>query len=68
MNIELAIGNKKVYYFCMGKKSDFIAQIPEPPLSKFLFANTRMGWIWLIVRLYIAYEWLMAGWEKVTSP
>src|SRR4029453_13886373 len=25
------------------------------------------AWIWLVVRLYLGYEWLQAGWEKVTG-
>ncbi len=41
--------------------------IPEPPIAKFLFADTRMAWFWLIVRLYIGYEWLTAGLEKLTG-
>ena len=42
-------------------------QIPEPPVSRFLFSDTRMAWVWLIVRVYAGYEWLMAGWEKATG-
>ena len=42
-------------------------QIPEPPIARFLFADTRMAWFWLIVRLYVGYEWLSAGWEKMTG-
>ncbi len=42
-------------------------QIPEPPLARFLFADTRMAWLWLIVRVYVGYEWLTAGWEKLTG-
>jgi thiosulfate dehydrogenase [quinone] large subunit len=42
-------------------------QIPEPPIARFLFADTRMAWLWLIVRLYVGYEWLSAGWEKMTG-
>ena len=41
--------------------------IPEPPIAKFLFADTRMAWFWLIIRLYIGYEWLTAGLEKLTG-
>jgi thiosulfate dehydrogenase [quinone] large subunit len=26
-----------------------------------------MAWLWLIVRLYVGYEWLSAGWEKLTG-
>ncbi len=42
-------------------------QVPEPPIARFLFADTRMAWLWLIVRLYVGYEWLVAGWEKLTG-
>ena len=42
-------------------------QIPEPPIARFLFADTRMAWFWLIVRLYAGYEWFTAGWEKLTG-
>lgn len=41
--------------------------VPENPVSRFLFASTRSAWIWLIIRLYVGYEWLSAGWEKVNS-
>jgi thiosulfate dehydrogenase (quinone) large subunit len=44
------------------------AQIPEPQISKFFFADTRLSWLWLIVRVYVGWEWLVAGWEKFTSP
>jgi thiosulfate dehydrogenase (quinone) large subunit len=39
--------------------------IPEPPIARFLFADTRMAWFWLIVRLYMGYQFLTAGLEKV---
>ncbi len=42
-------------------------QIPEPPIARFLFADTRMAWIWLIIRLYVGYQWLTAGLEKLTG-
>src|SRR6266567_655722 len=41
--------------------------IPEPPIAKFLFADTRMAWFWLIVRLYVGYQWLTAGLDKLTG-
>lgn len=42
-------------------------QVPEPPIARFLFADSRMAWFWLIVRVYVAYEWFTAGWEKLTG-
>lgn len=41
--------------------------IPESPLSRFLFGNKKMAWFWLIVRVYVGWQWLHAGWGKVTS-
>src|SRR6266568_3158009 len=34
----------------------------------FLTADTRSAPFWLLVRVYLGYEFLMAGWEKVSSP
>jgi thiosulfate dehydrogenase [quinone] large subunit len=42
--------------------------IPDPPIAQFLFADTRMAWFWLLVRLYAGYEWLTAGLEKLGNP
>lgn len=42
--------------------------IEESPVSKVLFSDTRMAWIWLFVRIYVGWEWLVAGWEKVQDP
>lgn len=27
-----------------------------------------MSWLWLIIRLYVGYEWIHAGWSKITNP
>lgn len=41
---------------------------PEAPLAHYLFEETRTAWFWLFLRLYIGWEWLYAGWEKVMNP
>jgi thiosulfate dehydrogenase [quinone] large subunit len=41
--------------------------VRENPVSRFLFSSSKSAWIWLIVRLYLGYEWLTAGWDKVNS-
>ena len=41
--------------------------IPEPKLAEFLFADTRVAWVWLLLRLYVGYQWVMAGWEKAAG-
>jgi thiosulfate dehydrogenase (quinone) large subunit len=43
-------------------------QIPEPNVTRFLFADTRLAPLWTLVRLYVGYEWLIAGWGKLTNP
>jgi len=43
-------------------------QIPEPPIARFLFADTRMAWFWVVVRVYVGWQWLEAGLEKFESP
>ena len=42
-------------------------QVPEPPLARFLFADTRIAWVWLLVRVYVGWQWLVAGTEKLTG-
>lgn len=43
------------------------AYIEESPLSRFIFANTNIAWFWLIVRVYVGWQWLEAGWGKVNN-
>ena len=42
--------------------------IQDPPIAQFLFQNSKASIIWLILRLYIGYEWIEAGWHKFTDP
>lgn len=44
--------------------------VADPPIARFLFSDTRMAVVWLLVRVYVGWAWLEAGWEKVinTSP
>lgn len=55
-------------FFVSKKQSKQVIDIPEPQISKFLFADTRMGWFWFIIRVWIGLQWVEAGWGKVTSP
>lgn len=45
-----------------------VSMIPEPPVSKFFFANTATALFWLVVRVYVGWQWVEAGWEKVINP
>jgi thiosulfate dehydrogenase [quinone] large subunit len=42
-------------------------QYREPRWARFLFVGTTAAWLWLVVRLYMAYVYLPAGWGKITS-
>jgi len=39
--------------------------ISDPPLARFLFSDTRMAPLWLLVRIYVGWAWLEAGLHKV---
>ena len=43
-------------------------EIQDPPIAKFLFSDTRMSWLWLILRIYVGWDWLSAGWGKLGNP
>lgn len=39
----------------------------DPPVAQFVFGSTRSALLWLVVRLYVGWAWLEAGWGKVHS-
>jgi thiosulfate dehydrogenase [quinone] large subunit len=43
-------------------------EIPEPKLAKFLFADSRLSWLWLIVRVYVGWQWVSAAIDKIQGP
>jgi thiosulfate dehydrogenase [quinone] large subunit len=45
----------------------FVTHLEEPPVARTLFGDVRWAWFWLILRLYVGYEWLSAGWGKLHS-
>jgi thiosulfate dehydrogenase (quinone) large subunit len=42
--------------------------IQDPPIAKFLFSDPRASILWLIVRVYVGWQWIEAGMGKVTNP
>jgi thiosulfate dehydrogenase [quinone] large subunit len=42
--------------------------IQDPPLAAFLFSNTAMAWVWLVVRVWVGYQWIDAALHKVGNP
>lgn len=43
-------------------------EIQDPPIARLLFNDTRSAWVWLVVRLWLGWEWFIHGVEKVQSP
>ena len=39
--------------------------IQEPGYARWLFNAAPAAWIWLVVRVYLGYEWAKAGYEKI---
>lgn len=61
--------NKGVSWMVEKVRRKFSTEIivKDNPVSRYLFTSTSSAWLWLIIRLYVGYEWLKAGWGKVTS-
>lgn len=45
-----------------------IVKLNDPPVARALFSDVRWSWIWLILRVYVGWQWIQAGWEKLHSP
>src|SRR3984893_17271033 len=42
--------------------------IQDPPIARFFFQSTVAAWLWVAVRLYVGYDFLVAGWHKFNTP
>jgi len=42
--------------------------ISDPPVAHALFNTVQFAWLWLILRLYLAYVWLTASYDKFSNP
>ena len=43
-------------------------EIQDPPIAQFLFGSTVMAWVWLVVRVWVVYQWILAGMHKLEDP
>ncbi len=57
MNIQSAKERKRI-----------VEHFEDPPVAQALFGHVRWAWIWLLLRLYVGWVWLQAGWEKLHDP
>lgn len=42
--------------------------VERSAFTHFFTASTMSAPLWLVIRLYLGYEWFMAGWEKMQNP
>jgi thiosulfate dehydrogenase [quinone] large subunit len=42
--------------------------IEDPPLARFLFSDPLAAPLWLVLRVFLGYQWVTAGWHKVQDP
>ncbi len=42
--------------------------VKQSRFPHFFFTDTASAPLWFVIRIYLGYEWLMAGWGKVMNP
>jgi len=42
-------------------------EVESPGFARYLFGNTRAGLFWLPIRIFLGFQWLDAGWHKLTG-
>ena len=57
-----------LYMVARGDSDSDKVEIEGPAFARFLFNNSRAGMFWLPIRLFLGFEWLEAGWHKLTGP
>ncbi len=48
-------------------QSAAVRHIEDPPIARALFGDTRFAWIWLILRVYVGWQWFSEGLNKVQT-
>jgi thiosulfate dehydrogenase (quinone) large subunit len=51
----------------MSRIAEWRNTVDDPPIARALFNDTRLSWLWLLVRLYVGYSWITAGIEKMEN-
>jgi thiosulfate dehydrogenase (quinone) large subunit len=42
-------------------------EVEGPRFTRYLFSNTRAGLFWLPIRIFLGFEWITAGWHKLSG-
>lgn len=43
-------------------------KLKDPPIAQLLFNDKRAAWFWLVVRVWLGWQWIQAAQHKITSP
>lgn len=66
--VLVAVATLTLRHQAAGQPTDMASEgIRDPKIAHALFSDARSAPVWLGVRLYIGYEWLAAGYEKMTG-
>jgi thiosulfate dehydrogenase [quinone] large subunit len=44
-----------------------VVTIEDPPIARFLFQSTAASYLWLVVRVFVGFQFLTSGWGKLTG-
>ncbi len=44
-----------------------LVEVEGPAFTRYLFGNTRAGLFWLPIRIFLGFEFAVAGWDKLTG-
>ena len=45
-----------------------VIEFRELKISRLIFGSTKLSFLWLIIRIYVGWQWLVAGYEKIINP
>lgn len=43
-------------------------EVQDPPFAKFIFGNTGFSLVWLVVRVWLGWQWVDASMHKISNP
>jgi thiosulfate dehydrogenase [quinone] large subunit len=43
-------------------------KLQDPPLFQWLMNDPRAGWIWVLPRIWLGYQWFSASLHKISNP
>jgi len=42
--------------------------VQDPPLAKVLFDHPLAGWLWVLPRIWLGWQWVQASEHKISDP